>query len=58
MRKIIILALSVLTVLALAGIACAQPEAAEAAGGARETGGDRLTVEVGPTNNITTVYCG
>ncbi|KAB7778846.1 MULTISPECIES: hypothetical protein [Xanthomonas] len=26
--------------------------------GARETGGDRLTVEIGPTNNITTVYCG
>ena len=39
MRKIIMLALSVLTVLALAGIACAQPEAADAAAaGGRESG--------------------
>ena len=38
MRKIIILALSVLTVLALAGIAFAQPEAADAAAGGRESG--------------------
>lgn len=26
--------------------------------GASETGGDRLTVERGPTNNITAIYCG
>jgi hypothetical protein len=26
--------------------------------GARESGGERLTIEVGPTNNITTLYCG
>ena len=38
MRRIIILALSVLTVLALAGIAFAQPEAADAAAGGRESG--------------------
>ena len=38
MRKIIILALSVLTILALAGIAFAQPEAADAAAGGRESG--------------------
>ncbi len=38
MRRIIILALSILTVLALAGIAFAQPEAADAAAGGRESG--------------------
>ena len=26
--------------------------------GAGESGGERLTIEVGPTNNITTLYCG
>lgn len=26
--------------------------------GAGESGGDRLTIEVGPYNNITTLYCG
>ena len=38
MRKIIILALSLLSVLALAGIACAQPEAAEAAAASSQAG--------------------
>lgn len=26
--------------------------------GAEEAGGERLTIEIGPTNNITTLYCG
>lgn len=26
--------------------------------GAGDSGGDRLTIETGPTNNITAVYCG
>lgn len=38
MRKIVVLALSMLAVLALAGLACAQTEAAPAADGAREAG--------------------
>lgn len=32
--------------------------AADPAQGASESGGDHLTVETGPTNNITAIYCG
>jgi hypothetical protein len=31
---------------------------ADPAQGHSETGGDRLTIEKGPTNNITAIYCG
>jgi len=31
---------------------------ADPARGANESGGDRLTIEHGPTNNITAIYCG
>lgn len=31
---------------------------ADPAQGAEQSGGDRLTVERGPTNNITAIYCG
>lgn len=30
----------------------------DAAQGAGQSGGERLTIEVGPTNNITAIYCG
>ncbi|GHH60200.1 hypothetical protein [[Pseudomonas] boreopolis] len=32
--------------------------AADPAQGASESGGDRLVIEKGPTNNITAIYCG
>ncbi|HBK47150.1 MAG TPA: hypothetical protein DDZ67_12115 [Xanthomonadaceae bacterium] len=31
---------------------------ADPAQGASESGGERLTIEKGPTNNITAIYCG
>ena len=31
---------------------------ADPAQGAGQSGGDRLTIERGPTNNITSIYCG